>query len=258
MIGLVRRPATSLAAILVSLAIWWSAAIYFKAPVGKFPSPPDVADALLAMIRSGELAENLVASLYRLIVGFAIGALLGLAVGIAMTASHAVAAFVRPLAGFFQAIAGVAWIPVAIVWFGIGTGPSLFVTANAVFFIVLFNTIAGVNAVPASLIAAVRVLGGGHLSVFREVLLPGAFVYFLVAIEIGAAFAWRALISVEIIAGTDGIGAMLNMASTRFDAASVVGLILVVGILWLVIERLTVRPLRRLTVEKWGIASVRN
>lgn len=243
---------------LILTGAWWAAAVAFDAPVGKFPAPPDVAEAFVAMLRSGELAANLLASLARLIAGFFIGAVLGLAVGIAMTANRTIAAFVRPLTSFFQAIAGIAWIPVAIVWFGIGTGPSLFVTANAVFFIVLLNAIAGVSSVPASLVSAVRVLGGGRFVSFREVLLPGAFVFFLVAIEVGAAFAWRALISVEIIAGTNGLGAMLNTASTRFDGATVVCIILVIGFVWLLIERVAVRPLRRLTVEKWGVVAVRN
>lgn len=240
------------------LAIWWALALLFKAPAGKFPAPDDVALSLWAMLRSGELVTNLLASLFRLGAGFAIGAALGLVVGIAMTMSRGVSDFITPLVGFFQAIAGVAWIPVAIVWFGIGTGPALFVTANAVFFIVLFNTLAGVKSVPESLVSAVRTLGGGRLAVFREVLMPGAFVFFLVAIEVGIAFAWRALISVEIIAGTDGLGAMLNTAGTRFDGPVVVSIILVIGFMWLLIERIAVRPLRRLTIERWGVAVARS
>jgi NitT/TauT family transport system permease protein/taurine transport system permease protein len=247
----------SLLAVLILVAAWQLATVYLQAPVGKFPSPADVASRFAEMVASGELATNLGGSLFRLVAGFAIGASLGLAVGIAMTASQAVSGFMQPLVAFFQSIAGVAWIPVAIVWFGIGNGPSLFVTANAVFFIVLFNTIAGVSAVPASQVWAVRVLGGNQLAVFREVLLPGAFVFFLVAIEVGAAFAWRALIFVEIIAGTDGLGFMLNTASTRFDGATIVCLILIIGIVWLVVERVAVRPLRRLTVEKWGVSAAR-
>lgn len=239
------------------VSAWWVLALLFEAPAGKFPAPDDVARAFWAMLYSGELPVNLFASLVRLVIGFAIGAALGLIVGIAMTTSRGVSSFISPLVGFFQAIAGVAWIPVAIVWFGIGAGPSLFVTANAVFFIVLFNTVAGVNSVPASLVSAVRTLGGSRVAIFREVLLPGALVFFLVAMEVGAAFAWRALISVEIIAGTDGLGAMLNTAGTRFDGPSVVAVILVIGFVWLLVERIAVRPLRRLTIERWGITRTR-
>jgi ABC-type nitrate/sulfonate/bicarbonate transport system permease component len=238
----------------VSLVIaWWLLATFVDAPVSKFPSPLDVYNAFAKLVVSGELAGHLASSLTRLVIGFTIGATLGLAVGILITMNRRIALFIQPLTSFFQAIAGVAWIPVAIVWFGIGAGPSLFVTANAVFFIILVNTVAGVRAVPASLISAVRVLGANKTTIFWEVLLPGAFAYFLVAIEVGAAFAWRALISVEIIAGNSGIGFLLNNASTRFDGATIVALILVIGFVWLLMERTAIRPIRRLTIEKWGM-----
>ena len=235
------------------VVLWWLVATFVDIPVSKFPSPADVWRAFAGLVVSGNLADHLGSSLVRLVAGFTIGAVLGLAVGIAITLSRRLALFIQPLTSFFQAIAGVAWIPVAIVWFGIGSGPSLFVTANAVFFVVLVNTVAGVRAVPQSLVSAVRVLGASRAVVFREVLLPGAFAYFLVAIEVGVAFAWRALISVEIIAGNNGLGFLLNQASSRFDGATVVALILVIGVIWLLIERVAIRPIRRVTIEKWGM-----
>jgi NitT/TauT family transport system permease protein/taurine transport system permease protein len=243
------------AAIGLGIALWGAFAAVAGLPPGKFPSPRDVLDAVIEHLRSGALLANLLASSLRLAAGFAIGATLGFVLGLAIVTSKAVSEFFRPLVTFFQAIAGVAWIPLAIMWFGLGAGPTLFVTANAVFFIVLFNTIAGAAAVPESQIAAVRVLGGGRWAVFREVLLPGALVYVLVGVETGLAFGWRALISVEIIAGTNGLGTMLSLAGHRFDAATIVLVIVVVGLFWLLIERAVVRPLRRATIDRWRLVS---
>ena len=235
------------------VAVWAIFSAVAGLPPGKFPSPMHVVEAFLQHWKSGDLWQHLSGSIIRLTLGFAIGAVLGFLVGLALVTSRPVANFARPLVTFFQAIAGVAWIPLAIIWFGLGTGPTLFVTANAVFFIILFNTVAGAAAVPENQIAAVRGLGGGRWAVFREVLLPGALVYLLVGVETGLAFGWRALISVEIIAGTNGLGTMLNVATQRFDGATIVLVIIIVGTSWLLLERFAVRPLRRVTIERWQL-----
>ena len=233
--------------------VWWRLDRYADIPPFKFPSIGPVATSLRELASSGELFDALAASLKRLALGFLIGSTLGIAVGLLLASSKRMMEFVRPLVVFFQAIAGIAWIPLAIVWFGLGSGPVIFVVANAVFFIVLFNMLAGIQSIPSVLIASTRTLGAGRLRVIREVVLPGALTHLLVGLELSMGLAWRALVAAELIVATDGLGFLTLQASTRFDAATVVAGIIVIGTTWLVMHRVLLVPLHARTVERWGM-----
>ena len=239
----------------VIVAAWSILATSGSIPTYKLPSPIDVLAALGDALRTGSLVADVSASVARLAIAFAIGASLGLAIGLAVARSPAVARFLQPLLTFLQSIAGVAWIPLAVVWFGIGAGPVTFVIANAAFFIVLTNTIAGVRSLPPVVLQAAATLGAGRGALLRDVIVPGAFVSVIAGLESGLAFAWRALVAAELIAGSDGIGYRTVDASRRFESATVVLGILVIGVLWIAIELAFLRPLRRRTVERWGMTS---
>lgn len=246
------RPIGLLTLALVVLA-WWLVDRYSDIPPFKLPSIGSVAASLRELASSGELFDAMWASLRRLALGFLIGSTLGIIVGIVLASSRLVMEFVRPLVVFFQVIAGIAWIPLAIVWFGLGSGPVIFVVANAVFFIVLFNMLAGIQSIPQVLISSTKTLGAGRLQVIREVVLPGALTHLLVGLELSMGLAWRALVAAELIVATDGLGFITLQASTRFDAATVVAGIIVIGATWLVMHRLLLVPLQARTVQRWGM-----
>ncbi len=235
------------------LLVWWLVDEFANVAVTSFPPIERVVSAFGGLISSGELLGAIGVSLKRLVIAFAIGASLGILVGLLMASSRAFASFMRPLLLFFQAIAGIAWIPLAIVWFGLGTPAVVFVVANAVFFLVVFNMLLGVQSIPNELIHATRSLGAGRLRVIREVLVPGALTQLLVGLETGAAFSWRALVAAELIVAGEGLGYLTSQAGTRFDSGTVVAGIISIGVLWLLIERLLMRPLRTHTVERWGM-----
>ncbi len=235
------------------LLCWWLLDRFGNIPPTKLPSVGSVVAALREITESGELFDAVGSSLQRLLLGFVIGSGLGVAVGLMMALSLRVADFLRPLLLFFQAIAGIAWIPLAIVWFGLGSGPVIFVVANAVFFIVVFNMLVGIQNIPAVLVSSTRTLGAGRIRVIREVILPGALMQLLVGLETGMAFAWRALVGAELIVATDGLGFMTTQASTRFDTSTVVAGIVVIGALWLLMQRLLLAPIHSRTVERWGL-----
>lgn len=219
----------------------------------EFPHLQAVVDASRSLISSGELLHQTLESLKRLAIGVAIGSVLGMVTGLAMASSRRLADFVRPLVLFFQAIAGIAWIPLAIIWFGLGSGAVVFVVANAVFFIVLFNVLVGIQHIPQVLILATQTLGADRARIMREVIVPGALVYLLIGLETAMAFAWRALVAAEIIVASNGLGFLTTQASARFDTATVVVGIITIGLLWLAMQRLLLAPLRVHTVERWGM-----
>jgi NitT/TauT family transport system permease protein/taurine transport system permease protein len=205
------------------------------------------------LVWDGVLLKHVAASLGSLAVGFCIGAGTALVLGVAMAVNYRVAAFAEPLVVFLQAIAGITWIPLAIIWFGFGIGPVVFVVANAVFFVALFNTILGVQSIPMVLHHAVLTLGGGRLAILREVVIPGALANVLVGLRTALAFGWRALVTVEIIAANKGLGFMLLDASQRYESARVVVGIVLIGSIWLAMDRLLLRTIEMRTVERWGL-----
>lgn len=235
------------------LAVWWLVRIVADIPAYMLPPPSEVFEELADLVQTGALVRHITHSLALLAFGFFIGTGLALALGLAMATSARVTAFAEPLVVFFQAMSGIAWVPLAIIWFGFGTGPVLFVVANAVFFIVLFNTILGVRTISPVLRHAVLTLGGDPAAVLREVVIPGALANVLAGVRMGLAFGWRALVGVEIIAASTGLGFMTLEASQRYASARVIIGILVVGLIWLAMDRLLVRPLETRTVERWGL-----
>ncbi len=233
----------------------WLALPYFDhIPQYKLPHLAQVGSDLWGLARSGALWAALGDSMGRLGTAFVLGAAAGVLVGLAVTLSRSLNDFLMPVIAFFNAIAGIAWIPMAIVWFGFGSGPVIFVIANNVFFIVLYNTLLGAESIPAIMYDAVRVLGGyRRLTMVREVLVPGAMVGVLSGLRTGLAFAWRALVAVEMIAASNGLGYLSIQASRVFDGATVVSVILVIGAVWVVMDRVLLRPIERVTVRRWGM-----
>lgn len=246
--------APQLAAVLLLVLLWEAAVRVLAIPPYKLPPPSAVATRFAELAESGDLFGHAQASLSLLFLAFVIGGLAGYGLGLAISLNRTVADYAQPLVVFFQSIAGIAWIPLAITWFGFGRGPAIFVVANSVFFIVLFNTAAGVRQVPRVTHWAVSTLGATRWDVIREVIIPGASVSVLAGLVSGLAFAWRALVAVEIIVASEGLGYLTVEAGSRFDSKTVVVGILVIGILWLLMERIVLRPLERVTVERWGMS----
>ncbi|MCL6091373.1 MAG: ABC transporter permease [Actinobacteria bacterium] len=248
----VLRP--GLVPVAVVLGMWALLPSLDHLPVYKLPHLAQVASELWHLAVTGAIFNALGDSLSRLAIAFVIGATLGVAVGVAVALSRALNDFLMPLIAFFNAIAGIAWIPLAIVWFGFGSGPVLFVIANNVFFIVLYNTLLGAERIPPVMYDAVRTLGGDRRrTIVREVLVPGAMVGVLGGLRTGLAFAWRALVAVEMIAASNGLGFMSIQASRVFDGSTVVSVILVIGTVWVLMDRLLLRPVEALTVRRWGM-----
>ena len=218
-----------------------------------FPSVGAVAGAFMETMRDGSLPAHVASSLGRVLVGTVLGIAVAVPLGIAMGVSQGVSALLTPLFRFFSVLAGIAWIPIATLWFGYGFGAITFVIFNAVFFIVAYNTLLGVSAIPMRLRHAAASLGASPLAMLTEVLLPGALPNIVTGIRTGLGFAWRGLIAAEMIATNVGLGYMLFVARDFYRTEVIVLGMIVIGILWLLIDRLLLAPLERATVERWGL-----
>jgi taurine transport system permease protein len=218
-----------------------------------FPDLASVAQAGWESIRDGSLFAHVGASLGRVAVGTVLAILVSVPLGVAMGVSPAVSSFLTPLFRFFSVLAGIAWIPIATLWFGYGFGAITFVIFNAVFFIVAYNTLLGVSTIPRSLRHAAASLGASRWAMLTEVLLPGALPNIVTGIRTGLGFAWRGLIAAEMIATNVGLGYMLFVARDFYRTEVIVFGMIVIGVLWLLIDRLLLAPLERATVERWGM-----
>jgi len=241
------------APLIALVAIWAIVVPLFNVNPRVFPSVGAVGTAALDSIRDGTLFAHVAASLLRVGLGTLIGIATAVPLGIAMGVSPTVAAFLTPLFRFFSVLAGIAWIPIATLWFGYGFGAIVFVIFNAVFFVVAYNTLLGVRTIPHSLRNAAASLGAGRWTLLTEVLVPGALPNIVTGIRTGLGFAWRGLIAAEMIATNVGLGYMLFVARDFYRTEVIVFGMIVIGVLWLLIGRLLLVPLERATIERWGM-----
>src|SRR6476660_684473 len=143
------------------------------------PLQPHTEGSWLAWAFSGEMIADSITSMYRVALGFVIGAGLALPLGLAMGASAHAYAWFNPLVQILRPIPPIAYIPLSILWFGLGNPPAVFLIAIGAFFPVLMNTIAGVRQVDGIYLRAARNLGAGRLTIFWRVILPAATPYIL-------------------------------------------------------------------------------
>jgi len=245
--------ATFVAPLLVLLLLWEVLVRAFGVDQRVFPDVEAVARAGFETIQDGSLVRHVGASLGRVAVGTVLAIVVSIPLGVAMGVSPAVSSFLTPLFRFFSVLAGIAWIPIATLWFGYGFGAITFVIFNAVFFVVTYNTLLGVASIPLPLRHAAASLGAGGWTMLTQVLLPGALPNIVTGVRTGLGFAWRGLIAAEMIATNVGLGYMLFLARDFYRTEVIVFGMIVIGILWLLIDRLLLAPLERSTIERWGM-----
>jgi NitT/TauT family transport system permease protein len=189
-----------------------------------------------AWLMSGEMPRDAYASLMRVLGGFAIGAGLALPIALAMGANATVYGFLNPLVQVLRPIPPIAYIPLAILWFGLGNPPALFLIAIGAFFPVLMNTIAGVRNVDAIYLLAARNLGARGFTLFRRVILPAAMPYVLSGARIGMGTAFIVVIVAEMIAVNSGLGYRILEAREYFWSDKIIAGMFTIGLLGLAID----------------------
>ena len=190
----------------------------------------------LAWLFSGELLIDTLGSMYRVVVGFAIGAGLALPLGLWMGSSRHAYAWLNPLMQVLRPIPPIAYIPLAILWFGLGNAPALFLISLGAFFPVLMNTIAGVRQVDSIYIRAARNLGVSRQTMFLRVMLPAAVPYILSGVRIGIGTAFIVVIVSEMIAVNNGLGFRILEAREYFWSDKIIAGMISIGLLGLAID----------------------
>lgn len=190
----------------------------------------------LAWLLSGEMVRDAVASLSRVVMGFALGAGLALPLGLLMGASRKLHALLDPMLQVLRPIPPIAYIPLAILWFGLGNPPAVFLIALGAFFPVLMNTIAGVRNVDRIYVRAARNLGAPPATVFLRVMLPSAMPFVLAGMRIGIGTAFIVVIVSEMIAVNDGLGFRILEAREFMWSDKIIAGMLMIGLLGLALD----------------------
>jgi NitT/TauT family transport system permease protein len=191
---------------------------------------------------SGELPHDLFASTQRIIVGFLIGGALALPLGLLMGASNVVYSIFNPIIQIFRPIPPIAFIPLSILWFGLGNPPAYFLISLGAFFPILMNTISGVRNVDSIYIRAARNLGANGFVLFRRVILPAAMPQILTGVRVGMGVAFICVIVAEMIAVNSGLGYRILEAREFFWSDKIIAGMFTIGLLGLAID--------------WGIDSI--
>ena len=239
---------------LVLLLLFWEFCVqFFQVNARVFPSIGSVFNAGVEAVNDGSIFNHIAASLGRVALGTLLAVLVSIPLGVAMGLNPIVSDFLSPLFRFFSVLAGIAWIPIATLWFGYGFGAITFVIFNAVFFVVTYNTLLGVASIPMPLRNAAASLGANGWTLLTQVILPGALPNIVTGIRTGLGFAWRGLIAAEMIATNVGLGYMLFLARDFYKTEVIVLGMIIIGLIWLAIDRLILAPVERATIERWGM-----
>lgn len=239
------------------LAVLWAVAVELTDVERRiFPQVTEVLAVYADMWGNRELLGHLGASSQRFALGVIVALVTGIPFGALLGANQAAATFFSPLLRFSVALAGIAWIPLATLWLGFSEQAIVFIVWNAMFFALAYNTMLGVQRIPLQLLRAARSMGTPRSRMFIDVLLPGALPSIVTGLRVGLGYGWRGLVAAEIIAGSAGLGYRIFLAQKFFRTDIIVALMVIIGVLWLVVDRAVLAPLERRTVERWGMTAV--
>lgn len=185
---------------------------------------------------SGELLSDAWASIYRVIIGFLIGLILALPLGLWIGASQLGNDLMNPLIQFLRPIPPIAYIPLSMLWFGLGDPPAFFLISIGAFFPILINTIAGVRNVDSIYIRAAQNLGASQFTMFRRVILPAATPYILTGMRVGIGTAFICVIVAEMIAVNSGVGYRILEAREYMWSDKVIAGMFTIGFIGLIID----------------------
>ncbi|NQU70028.1 MAG: ABC transporter permease [Rhodospirillales bacterium] len=199
------------------------------------------------------MTNHIFSSLGRVGLAALIGLPLGIGFGILAGMNRMVSRVLEPVGIFANSISGIAWIPLAIVWFGVGWVTTLFIMLNTIFWLLFFNAMLGVRSVPKVYEQSVLTMGGSRWDLITQVYLPGAMPSIITGIRMSMGFGWRALIAAEMIGGDSGLGFMIFTSAQEFKIEEVFLGVLLISMIWMATDRYLLVPLEKWTIHRWGM-----
>lgn len=241
-----------LALVAALTSAWWAAVTTSGTPY--FPTPLEVVKGLAELTRNGTLVQHVSASLMRVTLGYGAALMVAIPLGVLMGWFPRVFQAVNPLIQLLRPISPIAWIPLAILWFGIGNLSPIFLIFLSSFFPLVVGTVSGVQGVEREYIRAAMNFGINGQRLIRQVVLPAALPQIIVGMRIGLGIAWLVVVAAEMIAIDSGLGYLIidsRNAGNRYDL--VVAAMVMIGIIGFLLDNL-MRRLERLDEVRWRYA----
>ncbi|HEV8440602.1 MAG TPA: ABC transporter permease [Methylomirabilota bacterium] len=195
------------------------------------PPPTRIAAAAYELIGDGSLIRHVAASLERVLVGFLLAAVCGMALGVLLGWSRVVSEFFRPIVECLRPIPPIAWTPIAILWFGVGNAPSYFLVFIGAIFPVFVNTFAAVRNIERTQINAALCLGAGPSLLVSDILIPASLPVIFPGLRIALGIGWMCVVAAELIAAQSGLGYMIQQNRVLLQTQNVVVGMITIGVI---------------------------
>jgi NitT/TauT family transport system permease protein len=241
---------------LVVGTIWEIVARLGVFPRKLFPPLEEIAATFIRLTADGILPHHVFDTLLRLTAGFALAAVVGVVIGIAMGRWRLAEDIFLPLVSIGAPIPGIAYAPLFLLWFGLGNSTTVLLVGFVSAFPIIFNTWTGVKSVKEIWVRSAQAMGANDRRLFSHVILPGSLPYILTGLRLGLAQAWRILVGVEMLAAVPwGLGWMIFGAREFLNTDVMLAGVFVIGLIGLALEKLVFQRIERYTVVRWGMMS---
>lgn len=238
-----------LAVLVAIVAIWWYAVLATESLI--FPTPVQVVTGTMELVEDGSLWEHIGASLMRVGVGFSLAILVAVPLGLWMGRVDGAFRTLNPVFQILRPISPIAWIPVAILWFGVGNASPVFLIFIAAVFPMIVQTAAGVHTIEKRYLRAGENFGVSRSKLFRQVIVPAVLPEIIVGMRISLGVAWLVVVAAEMIALRSGLGYLIidsRNAGNRYDL--VIAGMIIIGLIGLALDGI-MRLLEKLKVVRW-------
>lgn len=228
---------------------WWLAVVVSGSLI--FPTPRQVVAGMVDLARTGVLAKHVIASLFRVTAGYLLAVGLAIPLGVLMGWFAGAHVALNPVIQILRPISPIAWIPLAILWFGVGDLSPIFLIFLASFFPMVVEATAGVHTIEQQFIRAAQNFGVSDVRLFRTVVVPAALPQIIIGMRVGLGVAWLVVVAAEMIAVNSGLGYMIidaRNAGNRYDL--VVAGMVIIGLIGLMLDTL-MRRLEGLDEVRW-------
>lgn len=220
-----------------------------------FPSPAKVAQTATRLASDKTLLYATAVSLRRVLVGYGISLVVGIPLGVLIARSKLADDTIGAVVSGFQALPSICWLPLALLWFGLSPNAILFVVVMGSLTTVAVTVKDGVQNLPPSYVRAARTMGAGSVPMLFEVILPAVGPSILTAAKVGWSYAWRALMSGELLFVSLGLGHLLMMGRELADMAQVLVVMGVIMLIGLLADRFVFGAVEGLVRERWGLGT---
>jgi len=242
----------AIAVIALIIGAWWAVVVMTASVV--FPTPLQVVTGTIELVRDGTLWEHIGASLFRVGCGFGLAVIVAVPLGLWMGWVRGAYVTFNPLFQMLRPISPIAWIPIAILWFGVGNLSPIFLIFISSVFPMVVQTTAGVHTIEKRYLRAAANFGVSRATLFRQVVIPAVLPQIIVGMRIGLGVAWLVVVAAEMIALRSGLGYLIidsRNAGNRYDL--VVAGMIIIGLIGLLLDGL-MRLLEGLKVVRWRYA----